>query len=98
MLDKAFDAADKYEIGIYISNYAREGGNKKDIKKWLLGVRHMMERYRKRKSFIGIDLINQPKIDQNLLGEYWKKGYDVVRSYEKLHKLTTTCLVFISDR
>ena len=98
MLDKAFDAADKHQIGIYISNYAREGGNKNDASNWLLGIKYMMERYRKRKSFIGIDLLNQPKIDQNLLAKYWKKGYEVVRSYEKLHKLTSTCLIFISDR
>jgi len=63
MLDKAFDAGDKYQIGIYVSNYARAHGKKYDQLNWILGIKTIMERYRKRKSFIGIDLINQPMID-----------------------------------
>jgi aryl-phospho-beta-D-glucosidase BglC (GH1 family) len=92
MLDKAFKAAEKYKIGVYISNYARESGRMPDVNNWLLGVSNIMRRYYKSSSFIGIDLVNQPKIDQNLLGLYWKKGYEIVRMYSK------DCLIFISDR
>ena len=58
MLEKAFDAADKYKIGIYISNYAREGGNENDVENWILGLKNLMRRYRHRESFLGIDLIS----------------------------------------
>ena len=72
MLDKAFKAAEKNKIGVYISNYARESGRMPDVENWLLGVNNIMKRYYKSKSFIGIDLVNYPKIDQSLLGYYWK--------------------------
>ena len=39
VLTSAFNAADTYNIGIYVSNIARPGSGNLDIENWLLGVK-----------------------------------------------------------
>jgi hypothetical protein len=91
-LDTAFNAADANDIGIYLSIEGREKAGLKDVDNWLLGIKKLMKKYTKRHSFIGIDLINKPFMDQTLLARYWEKGYQTVRKFCK------NCLIFISSR
>ena len=86
-MEKVFDAADKYGIGIYpcLNNRNSVIGGGKSDKIWLLAAETFIKRFAHRHSFLGYDNMNEALQwkTNNEDKDYVKATYDVLRKYHK---------------
>ena len=90
-LDRAYDWADKYGIGIYVSNFARKYANEGDVRMYLAGIEEVCKRYSHRHSFIGFDLANEAHGIDDHIEWYQTDAYKLIRSY------SPNCLIHVSE-
>jgi len=91
-LKAAYDAGDKYRIGVYVTLKATPNGGPNDIDNYLEVIKNLVKDFHTRESFIGIDTLDSANLDDTLCKNYWQRAYDLIRSY------SPNCLIFFSDR
>jgi glucan 1,3-beta-glucosidase len=108
----AFQMAEKYNLSIILDlhgapqsqngidhsgcNTVLKFPEPQNVNLSLLTIEEMMKKYSSRKSFLGIELLNEPALhlaseQHNLLVSFYERAYRIIRSYHK------TCLVLINE-
>ena len=92
-LQTVYLVASRLRIGVYLSVHTtKENETATDIDNYLKGIENVVKTFKSHDSFIGIDVLSEPRLSDQLCKEYWQRAYKVVRKY------SPDALLILSDR